>query len=284
MIVLAKRNMMIFFRDKANVFFSMLVVFITLGLYIIFLGENLTSGMTDVPNAGQLVDTWIMAGILATTSLTTTLGSFGIMVNDRDRKVDKDFLATPLSYAKRVAGYLLGTFFVGLIMTLLTLVIAQAFIYFNHDQLFTLNEFVQLGGIMLLSVLSSTAMMYVIVELFRSPMAYETATSVISSIVGFIAGVYVPFGVLPRFVQYFAMLFPVTHGAALFRQVMMGAGMDIAFEGVPAEHILNFKLTMGSTFQVGDTILSPTISIIYLVVTTVVFYGFAVLLAQRKKR
>lgn len=83
MIVLAKRNMMIFFRDKANVFFSMLVVFITLGLYIIFLGENLASGMTDLPNAGQLVDTWIMAGILATTSLTTTLGAFGIMVNDR---------------------------------------------------------------------------------------------------------------------------------------------------------------------------------------------------------
>ncbi|GAA0363032.1 ABC transporter permease [Alkalibacterium iburiense] len=284
MIVLAKRNMMIFFRDKANVFFSMLVVLITLGLYIIFLGENLTSGMTEVPNAGQLVDTWIMAGILATTSLTTTLGAFGIMVNDRDQKVDKDFLATPLSYAKRVAGYLLGTFSIGLIMTLLTLILAQAFIYFNHDQLFTVNEFIQLGGIMLLSVLSSTAMMYVIVELFRSPMAYETATSVISSIIGFVAGVYVPFGVLPRVVQYFAMLFPVTHGAALFRQVMMGAGMDRAFEGVPVEVIQEFELTMGSAFQVGDTILSPTTSLIYLAVTTVIFYGLAVLLAQRKKR
>lgn len=284
MIVLAKRNMMIFFRDKANVFFSMLVVFITLGLYIIFLGENLTSSITNVPNAGQLADTWIMAGILATTSLTTTLGAFGIMVNDRNQKVDKDFLATPLSYAKRVAGYLLGTFSIGLIMTLLTLILAQVFIYFNHNQLFTLIEFLQLGGIMLLSVLSSTAMMYVIVELFRSPMAYETATSVISSIIGFVAGVYVPFGVLPGVVQYFAMLFPVTHGAALFRQVMMGSAMDTAFGNISQEHILGFELNMGNTFQVGDTVLSPLTSILYLVVTTLIFYGAAVLLAQRKKR
>jgi multidrug/hemolysin transport system permease protein len=281
--VLAKRNITIFFRDKANVFFSMMVVFITIGLYILFLGENLTAGM-DVPNAQPLIDNWIMAGILATASLTTTLGAFGIMVNDRQTKRDKDFLATPISNGERVAGYLTGTFTIGLVMTVLTFLVAQGYIYISHGNLFSVNELLALGGITFLSVLSSTAMMYMIVELFTSPMAFETASSILSTIVGFIAGVYVPLGSLPQFVQYIGMLFPVTHGAALYRQVMMQSDINVAFQGAPTEAVENFEILMGNSFQIGDTILSPFVSIGYLILTTLIFYGVAVYLSRRKKR
>ncbi|PJH58724.1 ABC transporter, partial [Salmonella enterica subsp. enterica serovar Typhimurium] len=154
-----------------------------------------------------------MAGILAITSLTSTLGAFGILVNDRARKIDKDFLATPISNVKRVAGYLFGTFTVGFVMTLFTYFIAQGYLYYQHGDLFTLVEFGAIIGIAILSVLSSTAMMFLLVELFTSPMAFETAMTVISSLVGFLAGIYIPMGNLPEAVRYFGILFPVTHGA-----------------------------------------------------------------------
>lgn len=283
MTVLARRNITIFFRDKANVFFSMLVVLITIGIYVLFLGDNLTSGM-GISNAQPLIDKWIMAGILATTSLTTTLGAFGIMVSDRNTKIDKDFLSTPIADAKRVAGYLVGTFAIGFIMTIFTFFIAQIYLYLSHGDLFNFIELLALLGITLISVLSSTAMMYLIVELFNSPMAYETAVSVISSIVGFIAGVYIPLGTLPRFVQYIGMLFPVTHGAALFRQVMMQGEMAIAFQSAPVEVVRDFEHLMGNTFQIGGTVITPVMSVAYLVLTTLIFYGGAVLLSRRKKR
>jgi len=38
MIGFAKRNLLIFFRDKAAVFFSLLAVFLIIGLYALFLG------------------------------------------------------------------------------------------------------------------------------------------------------------------------------------------------------------------------------------------------------
>lgn len=64
-------------------------------------------------------------------------------------------------------------------------------------------------------------MMYLVVELFMSQMAYETAVSIISSVIGFLAGIYIPLGVLPQAIQYVGILFPVTHSASLLRQVMM---------------------------------------------------------------
>ena len=38
MITFINRNLKMFFRDKTAVFFSLLAVFIVLGLYIVFLG------------------------------------------------------------------------------------------------------------------------------------------------------------------------------------------------------------------------------------------------------
>jgi len=39
MIMLARRNLTVFFRDKAAVFFSLLSALIVFGLYIFFLGD-----------------------------------------------------------------------------------------------------------------------------------------------------------------------------------------------------------------------------------------------------
>ena len=57
MIPIVGRNIKIFFRDKANVFFSLLAVLIIIGLYVFFLGKNLTSGLGDSPGAQYVMAT-----------------------------------------------------------------------------------------------------------------------------------------------------------------------------------------------------------------------------------
>ena len=59
------------------------------------------------------MDNWVMAGLLAITSLTTTMGAFGIMVTDRTKKIDKDFLSSPISQKHR-RGYVLSALSSGL--------------------------------------------------------------------------------------------------------------------------------------------------------------------------
>ena len=60
MIPIIGRNIKIFFRDKANVFFSLLAVLIIIGLYVFFLGKNLTSSLGDSVGAQYVMDSWIM--------------------------------------------------------------------------------------------------------------------------------------------------------------------------------------------------------------------------------
>ena len=95
MLNLAVRNLKIFFRDKASVFFSFLSVIIIIGLYVLFLGDVITAGMDEMPGVRFLMDSWIASGLMAVTSITSTMGAFGIMVEDRARKNSRDFLTAP---------------------------------------------------------------------------------------------------------------------------------------------------------------------------------------------
>ncbi|HKL94140.1 MAG TPA: ABC transporter permease, partial [Clostridia bacterium] len=76
------RNFKLFFKDKASVFFSLMSVLIIIGLYALFLGDVWTSGLA-FDGARDIMDNWIVAGLLAVTSITTTMGAYGTMVEDK---------------------------------------------------------------------------------------------------------------------------------------------------------------------------------------------------------
>ena len=113
MISFGIRNLKVFFKDKSSVFFSLLAVFIIIGLYALFLGDVWTSSMSDIAGIRFLMDSWIMAGLLAVTSVTTTMGAYGIMVQDREKKITKDFAASPVGNKNIVGGYIIGAVIIG---------------------------------------------------------------------------------------------------------------------------------------------------------------------------
>ena len=128
MIRFAKRNLMVFFRDKSAVFFSLLSALIIVALYALFLGDTMTQGYEAVPEVRALMDSWIVAGILAITSITTTMGAYGTMVDDRARKIEKDFHCSPLHKSSIAGGYILSAFLIGVVMTLVALVLGEVYI------------------------------------------------------------------------------------------------------------------------------------------------------------
>lgn len=128
MLNLAVRNLKIFFRDKASVFFSFLSVIIIIGLYVLFLGDVITAGMDEMPGVRFLMDSWIASGLMAVTSITSTMGAFGIMVEDRARKNSRDFLTAPLKRSTIAGGYVVSTYLIGVIISLVTLVLIEVYI------------------------------------------------------------------------------------------------------------------------------------------------------------
>lgn len=283
---LIKRNLKLFFRDRASVFFSFLVVFIIIGLYVLFLGNMMIEGFGEVlgDNARFIVDSWIMAGILSVVSITTTLGAFGIMVEDKTKNILKDFLSAPFKRSQLGAGYVISSFIIGVIMSIAALIIAEIYIVINGGSLLGFMALLKLLGVMLLSVFAGTSMVFLIVNFFRSSNAFSVASSIIGTLIGFLTGIYIPIGSFPSAVQTVIKSFPISHAASLFRQIMMEAPMSKAFANAPAEIVTDFKRTMGVTFFFGDKGLSPLINILVLIATGVLFLVLAIIKMSVKKR
>lgn len=283
MFELAKRNLRLYFRDKSSVFFSLLAVFIVLGLYIFFLGDTLKSSFAGVPDVDLLIGSWVMAGILSVAAVTTTLGAFGTMVDDRSKKITKDFGASPLRRFDIAGGYIASSFLIGLIMSLITLVLAQVYILTLGGPVLAFPAMAKLLGYILLSVFASSAMMLFIVSFFYSANAFTTASTVIGTLIGFITGIYIPIGSLPGAVQTVIKLFPISHAASLMRQVLLEGPMTTAFAGAPSTYVEEFYKTMGVTYYFGETQVTALGSILILLGTGLLFFALAIWNIRRKR-
>lgn len=284
MINFTKRNLLVFFKDKASVFFSLLSVFIIIGMYALFLGDVWSSSMEDIPGARNIMDRWIVAGLIAVTSVTTTMGAFGTMVEDKSKKIIKDFQSSPMPRISIAGGYILSAFVIGVIMCVVATVLCQLYLLSGGGTLFTGMQLLKIFALILLSTFSNTALVLFFVSFFQSNNAFSIASTIVGTVIGFLTGIYIPIGQLPAGVQTVIKFFPPSHSALMLRQVIMEDAIKTGFAGAPASAVNDFKEMLGVSFKIGDTTVTPIISITILVVAGFLFLGLSLLNLSRKKR
>jgi multidrug/hemolysin transport system permease protein len=283
---LISRNLKLYFRDRTSVFFSLLGVFVIIALYVLFLGNIMVKNLEIFVAEGArfTIDSWVMAGVLAVTTVTTTMGGYGAMVEDRSKKISRDFSAAPVKRSQLAAGYILSSFIVGMIMTMAALVIAEIYIFADGGKLLGLIPFLKVLGIMFLSVLANSSVLFFIVSFFRTSNAFATASTIVGTLIGFVAGIYIQTGALPVAVQTFIKLFPVSHVGALLRQVMMEAPMVKSFANAPIQTLDGFKKAMGVVFYLGEKQLSSLVNILIIAGAGILFYVLDILRISVKKK
>lgn len=285
MIQFALRNLKLYFRDRTSVFFSLLAVFIIIGLYVLFLGDAWTSSLEGVKDGRLMMDSWMMAGLLAVVSLTTTMGAFGTMVDDRSSGIVKDFYSAPVPRTSLAGGYLISAFVVGSAMSLVALALVEAYILSNGGRLLEPEALLKVLGILSLSNLTNTALVFVIVSFVSSQSAFGTLSTIVGTLIGFLTGIYMPIGMMPSAVQTVIKLFPPSHAAVLMRQTMMESSMSTAFAGAPAGVLRDFKESMGVVFYIDGEPLAAVWSLAYLAIAAAVFSAAtAIIISRRRKR
>ncbi len=289
----AKRNLKLYFRDKSAVFFSLLAVIISIGLYVLFLGDVYTKeisgndGMTGY--AREIMDNWVMAGTIAAAGITVSLGVLGTVIEDRARKITKDFYVSPMKRSAMTAGYIICAYVVSVFMTMFTFLLSQMYMKLDGGSFLAAERIPKFLGVLLITDFAATGMMAFFVSLFQSSLqAYSTASTVVGTLVGFIMGIYLPIGMYPSFVQWIIKCFPISHGAVLLRKIMMEEVMERAFTGVPpeiAEEILKqLESHFGVTYYFGDTVISEGVSVLVLLVTGTVFMVLASINLSKKQK
>ena len=148
-------------------------------------------------------------------------------------------------------GYILAAFLIGLLMSLITAVFAIIYIV---ARLGVFPGFIVLGKsfmLIVISSLSNTSLVLFLVSFISSSFAFGTASTLIGTLIGFLAGIYMPIGQLPSAVQTLIKFIPTSHAAALFRQVLMEEPIRVVFLGAPENVVAGFKETMGVTLSWG---------------------------------
>jgi multidrug/hemolysin transport system permease protein len=280
---LIKRNLLIFFRDKGSVFFSLLAVFIIIGLYILFLGDMIVQSMGDMPGARFLMDSWIMSGLLAVTPITTSLGAMGTIIVDGKYGQYRDFAVSPLQRSTITGGYAVSGFIISLILTLITFVLAEFYIVAYGGEFLSIQAALKVLGMILFTTAFASIMMFYIVSWFKSVSAYSAASTITGTLIGFLTGIYIPIGNLPGAVQTAIKLFPPSHTAVMFRKIMMEQAESITFAGAPPEILEGFRLQMGIAFKVGDTILSSHVNFLYVLLFMVLFFVLSLFKIAKKE-
>lgn len=285
MISFAKRNIKIYFKDKTSVFFSLLAVFIMVLIYVFFLrGTLIKSFSNQISNVELLVDWWIAAGMLSVASVTTTLGAFGILIDDKTKKSNKDFIVSPISNKNIIGGYILSSVFIGIIMSVITLVIMNIYIALNGGDFLNLLAVLKILGIIALSTVANSAILLLLVSSLKNSSSFSTASSIIGTAIGFVVGAYIPIGSMPETIRFIVKCCPASHTAVILRQIMTKELMADSFKNVPSEFIDSFKQTLGITFKFGSVEISMLTSVLVLVLAIVLFYGLAILKFSFKKK
>ena len=226
MIASIKRQIALYFSNKASVFFSLMGAWIAFALYIIFLQKNMVEAWSTVPNPEVMLDQWVMGGVLAVTGVTTTWTGLSRLIKDKENHQFDDFLLTGVSPFSLHVGYLISASMIGLIMQIIMYSVMNAYFYWQDGLVLEMNQFPALLGLMVLNSLLGSSLGLIGARCFKTIEAAERLAIIIGSGSGFLVGVYMPIGGLPDFAQTLIKWTPAAYVAAAFRQILIADSLD----------------------------------------------------------
>lgn len=275
---LVERNVKIFLKDKMGVFFSLLAPLIVLGLYILFLGDiqmqNLESAFKDLPIEKDLlknfVDNWMLAGVISVACVTVSFSAQEIVVKDREKGVLADMLCAPVKRYLLSIGYYLSNVIITFFICMIVLIIA--FIYMAiSGWTMTAGEVFMSFGLLILSVISSSAIISLICKIIKTSAQHSALVGIISAAIGFFIGAYMPIAIFPKAIQYVTLFIPATYSAGLFRELFMRGALEEIEKVIPqAASQLEKNFSMQMDFF-GKTITAKEMAWIFIAFTLLVF-------------
>ena len=294
---LVKRNILVFVRDYAAVFFSVLSMLIILLLMVVFLGKMNTDNvlwvlseyggerdvLQDEKNAQYLIQMWTLAGILAVNTLTVSLTVMQTMVRDEVKGQLASFYVAPVKRIKIVLGYILAAWAIGSGMSFLTLVIGEIYMAVQGFGILGIGAVFKLLGMIMLNAFVYAAIGYLLALFIHSESAWGGMLTVVGTLVGFLGAIYLPVSMLSEKIVNVLKCLPVIHGTAMMREVITKDAMEVTFEGLPDLVSRTFAKEMGIVLWNGEMQITLGKQILVLGLYAIIAIAVATIISKRRK-
>ena len=287
MLMLIKRNFLLYFRNHSGVILSLFGAIIPFVLYLVFLKNNMKGSWSDSSHATDLLDFWLISGTLAVTALTTTLSAFSQQTEDRERKVTADLFITDLGQWGLRFSYLISAFVIGFVMQVFMFAVMLTYFILADKISFDWGLLPQLACLMLLNSLLASLLNALVVPYFKSVNSLGQYATVIGAASGFLVGTYIPIGTLPSLAQNLMKLTPSTYMASLFRQVLMKESLTEVFADQSQlqqefEKLLGIRIEWQKLLTSQETYYIVVVVLVTLLVIWSSAHGSSPLLARSK--
>ncbi len=249
-LILIKRNIKLFFKDKGMFFTSLITPAILLVLYTTFLEkvyrESFVASLPDAFSLSEkiidgLVGGQLVSSLLAVSCVTVAFCSNFLMVQDKALGQIRDLRMSPVRSSTLALSYYIASLASTLIICFAATGICLVYLAFVGWFLSAADVLLLFLDVFLL-VLFGTALSSLI-NLFLTTQGQMSAVgTIISAGYGFICGSYMPIYSFGEGLQKVILFLPGTYGTSLVRNHAMRGTLEVMQqEGVPAEVIGSIK-------------------------------------------
>ncbi|WP_304403440.1 ABC transporter permease [Lactobacillus hominis] len=259
MFVFIKRNMKVFIRDKVAFFLSLLSVIILLILYKIFLAQLQIDGIKEAMNVKsapsdviKLVNIWLNAGLITITCMTSTLGAYGVSVEDREYARTDDFKITTLGETKLEISYMISAIVIGFFITLILYILGTVILIGGDGLLIGIIPTIQVMFLILIGCTLSLTLIYPFMCFIKTTTQFATFSTIIGTAIGFLTGVYISIGSLSKSVGNLVTWFPLTQISAILKQTLMSSTLKEVFHNAPKSIRLSYEYDYGVILRFPD--------------------------------
>ena len=294
-LMVLKRNVKLFFKDKGLFFTSIITPIILLVLYATFLanvsrnsltsslpqGINIPNGLIEGCVGGQL-----MSSLLAVSCVTVSFCSNMLMVQDKISGARKDFSITPVKSSTLALGYYVATTLSTLIIC--TIALGACLIYVG-----VIGWYLSFADVLLLLldiiilVTFGTALSSIINYFLSSQGQISAVGSIVSSCYGFICGAYMPLSSFSEGLRNVIMFLPGTYATSLIRNHSMQGVFNSMTEHLPEQAVKAIKDSIDCNIYFFEQQVSVGVSYAITVGSAILLVGVYVLInvisAKRKK-
>lgn len=294
---LTKRNLLLFFKDKQSIIFSLLTSMIVLALYLLFLKDTFVNAMDSAinqfPSLSSLIDKndkdmfanlILLTGILGSAMITVPYNCLITLVKDRENKVDYDILATPLKRGEIIFSYFISAALSSVILTSMILAIGLGVIGMQGDIYLGIGEILKAFCVVALGSISATSIFMIVVLFFKSVSASGAFFGMLSAASGFIIGAYIPISQFSEAVQTVCNIFPASQITIVLRNVLINGlleHMNTSLNGVEQgmfvtsiKELFSFKAWLFDGYlDMTQMLVYITVSILVCIVIQMIIYS-----------
>lgn len=293
LVIMLKRNIKLFFKDKGMFFTSLITPAILLVLYATFLAKVYKDAFVSSLPVGFVLDEGIMNGLvggqlisslLAVSCITVAFCSNFLMVQDKANGTIKDLRIAPVKSSILSVSYYIASFTSTLIICLIATVICLVYIGIIGWYMSFVDVLLLVLDVVILS-LFGTALSSVINYFLSTQGQISAVGSIVSSCYGFICGAYMPISSFATGLQKVISFLPGTYGTALVRNhAMNGVLKEMEKEGVPSQVVESIKDSIDCNIYFFDNKVDISSMYIILVVTVTLLVGGYIALNMVKKK